>query len=225
VDVARTIAGYAPNVSIKLPACRAGLEALRQCVADGIAVTATISFSVAQVAAIEAAYQKGMKEALSKGIVPKHCNAVIMVGRLEDYLMMTARDNAKPQLCADIPQAGVMVAKKATEMCLRGNYSIALMCAGMRTGYQIQSLAGIGGRISVSPALAMGLEEQTPQKTEMFSQPMDEAVLSRLMELPDFCRAYEPDGMSADEFIGFAPFQRTAVQFYESGWERLGAFI
>ena len=41
------------------------------------------------------------------------------------------------------------------------------------------------------------------------------------MQLPEFVRAYEPDGMTPAEFIEFGLTQRTLSQFSEAGWKQL----
>ena len=42
--------------------------------------------------------------------------------------------------------------------------------------------------------------------------------------MPEFVRAYEPDGMTADEFIGFGATQRTLGQFAETAGNRWKSF-
>jgi hypothetical protein len=49
-------------------------------------------------------------------------------------------------------------------------------------------------------------------------------VVERLCEMPEFLRSYDPDGMSAEEFVGFGPTQRTLSQFCEAGWKLMENF-
>jgi transaldolase len=49
-------------------------------------------------------------------------------------------------------------------------------------------------------------------------------VIARLSEIPEFVRAYEPDGMAPSEFVGFGVTQRTLSQFSEVGWKPLENF-
>jgi transaldolase len=224
VEEARSIAKYAPNVSVKLPMSKAGIIALEQCIAEGISVTGTVSFSLSQVLAIGEACERGSGKARAKGINPGHCNAVIMVGRLEDYLMFAARDMGRPELCADIPHAGVLVVKKAAELFGERNYSAVLLPAGMRGIHQIQNLAGIKGILSVSPNLANDLEKQDILRIEKLNEPADENLVRRLGVMADFRNVYLPGGLEATEYIALGSFQQTITQFYESGWLRIGAF-
>lgn len=45
------------------------------------------------------------------------------------------------------------------------------------------------------------------------SQEVAEHYLTQLRRIPDFNRAYEPDGMSLEEFETFGPTVRTLRQF------------
>jgi transaldolase len=224
IEEAALITRYAPNISVKLPVSRAGLETMEVCIGQGIAVTGTVSFTLTQANAIGEAYERGIIKARSSGIKPKPCNAVIMIGRLEDYLMSAARDMGKAELCADIPNAGVLVTKQAVTLFARKKYTAALLPSGMRGSRQIQNLAGLRGIFSISPNLADDLENQNAPQTEKLNEPLDENLVRRLSELRAFRHAYEPDGLEPDEFIGFGSFQQTITQFLESGWLRMGAF-
>ncbi|MDA3957797.1 hypothetical protein [Oceanispirochaeta sp.] len=42
--------------------------------------------------------------------------------------------------------------------------------------------------------------------------------------MPEFRKAYEPDGMKAEEFITFGSVNRTTTQFINEGWNPLEAF-
>lgn len=47
-------------------------------------------------------------------------------------------------------------------------------------------------------------------------RPVDPAIVDELLrKFPDFRRAYEPDGMTIDEFDSFGPTVRTLRQFLE----------
>jgi len=52
-------------------------------------------------------------------------------------------------------------------------------------------------------------------------QPVEEAHLAELRTLPEFVRAYEPDGLSVDEFDAWGPSVRTLRTFIGSYHELL----
>src|SRR5204863_4624059 len=84
--MAKRFHAWAPNIAVKLPATAAGLDVLEDCVAEGITVTATVSFTVPQVVAIAERHRAGIDRAKANNIQPGKCFAVIMIGRLDDYL-------------------------------------------------------------------------------------------------------------------------------------------
>ena len=43
--------------------------------------------------------------------------------------------------------------------------------------------------------------------------PVDPAILTALQQIPDFVRAYEPDGMTPAEFDDFGATRKTLRQF------------
>jgi len=43
--------------------------------------------------------------------------------------------------------------------------------------------------------------------------------IERLCQMPEFVRAYEPDGMEPSEFVAFGATQRTLSQFVEASWK------
>jgi transaldolase len=51
-------------------------------------------------------------------------------------------------------------------------------------------------------------------------RPVPADVIERLQRVPDFARAYEPDGMEPSEFMTFGLTQRTLSQF-DAAWKEL----
>ncbi len=52
--------------------------------------------------------------------------------------------------------------------------------------------------------------------------PVDPEAVSRVLKaLPEFVSAYEPDGLSQDEFDSFGATKMTLHNFDESGWQKL----
>ena len=215
---------WAPNIAVKLPATSAGLDVLEDCVASGITVTATVSFTVPQVVAIAERHRKGIARAKANGIVPGRCFAVIMIGRLDDYLREVALDNRAPVSEADIRQAGVAVAKRAVALYRERGYEAVLLVAALRGVYHLTELAGADVVMSIAPAFQeLFVSRDLPQE-ERIDVPVPADVIERLSEMPEFRRSFAPDGMSAQEFVSFGPTQRTLCQFCDVGWKLMENF-
>lgn len=212
---------WAQNISVKLPATAAGLDVLEECAARGICVTSTVSFTVPQVIAAAERYRAGLRRAGAAGIAPAPCFAVIMIGRLDDYLrdvLLDGRTGADP---ADAAKAGLAVVKSAYRIFKERGYEARLLIAAMRGTYHVVELSGGQLILSIHPKIqSLLLQPQVPR--ELFiDRPVEDKVIERLRALPEFVRAYEPDGMRPEQFITFGVTQRTLSQFSEAGWSML----
>jgi transaldolase len=221
--MAKRFHAWSPNIAVKLPATAAGLDVLEDCVAEGITITATVSFTVPQVVAIAERHRAGIKRAREKGIEPGQCYAVIMIGRLDDYLREVAHDNQAAVSESDICQAGLAVAKRAYSIYKERDYEAVLLVAALRGDYHLTELAGAELVMSIHPSYQqIFVSKDFPRETRIDSPPPPEAI-DRLRRLPEFVRAYEPDGMAPGEFISFGPTQRTLSQFSES-WKLMESY-
>jgi transaldolase len=216
--MARRLARWAPNIAVKLPVTAAGLDALEECVAEGLTITATASFTLPQVLAVAARHRRGLERARINGVKTGRCFAVIMVGRLDDYLRDVAHDSRAAVEEGDIIQAGTAVMKRAYALFRERGHEAVLMPAGMRGAYHATSLAGARIVMSVAPKIANMLAGEAPPWKEHADEPVPADVIDRLMSMPEFVRAYEPDGMKPGEFITYGVTQKTLSQFVEAGW-------
>jgi len=224
LSMARRFHGWAPNIAVKLPATAAGLDVLEDCIAEGITSTVTVSFTVSQVIAIAERHRAGGARARSQGIEPGRCFAVIMIGRLDDYLRDVAHETRAAVEESDIRQAGLAVTKRAHALYKECRYKAILLVAALRGTYHMIELAGAELIMSIAPAYqAVLLAEDLPRE-ERIGVEIAPDVIERLSHMPEFTRAYEPDGMRPDDFIAYGVTQRTLAQFSEAGWNLLERF-
>jgi len=215
---------WAPNIAVKLPVTAAGLDVLEDCVAEGITITATVSFTVPQVVTVAERHRLGAARARANGIVPGHCFAVIMIGRLDDYLRDVAWDSGADVSESDIRQAGLAVSKRAYEIYQAEGYEAVLLVAALRGIYHMTELAGAELIMSIHPRYQDLLLAPDVPREERIGRLIDALAIERLERMPEFVRSYEPDGMAPEEFIAFGATQRTLTQFNEAGWAMLEAF-
>ena len=220
----RRFSAWAPNIAVKLPATAAGLDVAEELAAEGATVTITVSFTVPQVLAAAERYRLGVARARQTGKNPGRCFTVIMIGRLDDYLRDIARDRQAAVSEADIRQAGLAVVKRAYGMFRDRGYEATLLVAALRGVYHITELAGGRLVMSVHPSIQAKLFAPDLPRQVRVDLPVDATAISRLGCLPDFVRAYEPDGMAPDDFASFGLTQRTLSQFIEAGWRLLETF-
>jgi transaldolase len=222
--MARRFHNWAPNIAVKLPATSAGLDVLEECVSEGITATATVSFTVPQVVAIAERHRAGIRRARQAGIDPGKCFAVIMIGRLDDYLREVALDNRVSVSESDIRQAGLAVTKRAYALYKDGDYEAVLLVAALRGGYHLAELAGAELLMSIAPAFQEIFVAQDFPREERIQVPVSADVIERLCRMPEFVRAYEPEGMRPGEFLAFGATQRTLSQFVEAGWRLMETY-
>jgi len=222
--MAKRLHAWAPNIAVKLPATGAGLDVLEDCVAEGITVTATVSFTVPQVVAIAERHRAGIRRAREGQIEPGKCFAVIMIGRLDDYLREVAHDNQAAVSEQDIRQAGLAVTKRAYAIYKDRGYEAVLLVAALRGDYHLTELAGADLVMSIHPSSQELFVGQDHAREERIEKPISGEVLDRLRRMPEFVRSYEPDGMAPCEFVSFGATQRTLSQFCEMGWKPMESY-
>ncbi len=216
IAMARRLNAWAPNIAVKLPATAAGLDVLEDCVAEGITTTATVSFTVPQVIAIAERHREGCLRARAHNIDPGNCFAVLMIGRLDDYLREVAHDGTIAIGEPAITQAGLAVAKRAYTLYQERDYQAVLLVAALRGAYHLTELAGAALVMSIHPSHQDAFLTDDFARDRRIDIPIAPDVIERLRQLPDFVRAYEPDGMKPGEFITYGLTQRTLGQFSEA---------
>jgi transaldolase len=224
MTMARRFHGWAPNIAVKLPAVAAGLDVLEDCIAEGITVAATVSFTVPQVVAVAERCRAGTVRAKSNGIRPGKCFSVIMIGRLDDYLREVALDNGAPVSESDIRQSGLAVAKRAYAIYQERKYEAVLLVAALRGEYHLTELAGADLLVSVAPAAQEWFLTDALAREERIEREIDPGTIERLLTMQEFAKAFEPDGMAPNDFISYGATQRTLSQFVEAGWKLLERF-
>jgi transaldolase len=220
----KRIAPIAPNVFVKLPATKAGIEAVEEGVALGFNVAATLSFSVPQVVAVAKAQQRGEARARRNNAGPGTSVAVLMVGRLDDYIRDVVCDNGLGITESEIRQCGIACIKRAYSIFNERGYKTLLMVAAARGTYHITELAGANMILSIAPQIENLLLKENPEKSERIENPVPKKVIEKLLSVREFAKAYFEDGMELEDFITYGPTNRTLVQFVESGWNRLMNF-
>ena len=222
--MARRFTKWAPNIAVKLPVTSAGLDVLEHCIAEGITITATVSFTVPQLIAIAERHRKGSERARQNNLQPGKCFAVMMIGRLDDYLREVAHDNQAPVSEMDIQQAGLAATKRAWQIYGEKKYEAKLLVAALRGTNHLTELAGADLVMSIAPPWQDVFVTKDFPREPRIDHPISHDVIDRLRIMPEFVRAYEPDGMMPEEFVTYGPTQRTLSQFADVGWKLLEGY-
>ena len=218
VEQATSFDGLAPNVIVKLPATRAGIEAMEEATYRGVSINATVSFSVAQAFAAAEAVQRGLerRDAENRDTTRMGPVITIMMGRLEDWLRDVADEDGVTLHPAVLPWSGVAVVKRAhAEWGPRG-YRARLLAAAIRHHLHWSELIGGDLILTLPPAWQRRFNASSVVVRPRIDDPVDPDHLAALRTLPDFVHAFEPDGLPLDAFDAWGPTRRTLRAFIGS---------
>ena len=217
-------ASWAENISVKTPSIMSALPLVEELASRGIAVCTTLNFSVSQAMAVADAYMKGRAKAIAAGIAPKPIFVVQQGGRLDEYLLETARDqklNIDPQV---IMNAGNAVCKKVYNLFKERGIPAMVMPAGLRGVHHLTSMAGADMTFSLQARIQQMAVEADPERVCHIDEEIPASVIEQLYRHPEFVRAYEEDALKPEEFLSFGVTQKTLSQFLWTGWVPLETY-
>jgi transaldolase len=214
--------GLAPNVVVKYPTTASGVAAMEEASFRGISVNATVSFSVSQALVAAEAVERGIQRRAAEGMPTDDMGPVItiMMGRIEDWLRVVMDRDGLVVDPAALPWSGVAVFKRAYAEWQSRGFRARLLGAAIR--HQLHWSELIGGDVVITMPSSW---QKRFNASRLEVKPRIDDAAPYVDELtrafPDFVRAYEPDGLSIDEFDTWAPSVRTLRAFIGSYHELL----
>ncbi|HYL41031.1 MAG TPA: transaldolase family protein [Candidatus Binatus sp.] len=219
VEQGLRFAGLAPNVQVKFPATSAGLVALERATAAGVNINATVSFTVAQALAVGDAVERGLDAAAAAGLDTTAMSPVctMMIGRLDDWLrVLVERDSIAIQPDA-LDWAGIAAFKRAVGIFRARGYRTRLLAAAYRHRLHWTELVGGDVILTMPHAWQVRFNGSGISPVPRIDEPVDSALIADLAaRIPDFVRAYEPDGLTLPEFDTYGATVRTLRGFIRS---------
>jgi transaldolase len=212
-------AGLAPNMQVKIPATRAGVQAAEEVTEAGASINATVCFTVPQALAMAEAVERGLarREAAGEDVSSMSPVITIMVGRLDDWMgVLVARDGlmVNPGV---VHWAGIATFKRAYALFGERGYRARLLAAAYRHHMHWSELIGGNIVLTIPSAWQKKFNASDIPVVPRIDDPVPPAALRELLErFPDFRRAYEPDGMGIDEFDSYGATVRTLRGFISS---------
>jgi len=219
-------AGLAPNIQVKFPATAAGIVAIEEATARGVNINATVSFTVPQAVAAAEAVQRGLARRAAAGLDVTSMTPVVtmMIGRLDDWMkVLVERDDIA--LHPDAPNwAGIAAFKRAYGIFRERGYRSRMLAAAYRHRLHWTELVGGDVILSLPHAWQVRFNASGITPVQRMDRPVDSAILEDLLtRIPDFRRAYEPDGMAPSEFASYGASARTLRGFIKSYHDLTGA--
>ena len=219
VEQTMAFAALAPNINVKIPATRAGIEAMEEVTYRGVSINATVSFTVPQAIAVAEAVERGLARRKAEGESTARMAPVvtILVGRVDDWIKVLAD---KHDIITDpdyLEWAGVAVMKHAYRYFKERGYRSRLLAAAYRNHYHWSEFIG-GDVICTMPyrwALRCNGSDVTVR--DRIDEPVDPKIVAELLaKFDDFAKAYQVAGIEPAQFDTYGATVRTLRGFIAS---------
>lgn len=217
-DQAEEFHNLAKNIIVKIPATSVGIEAIEEATYRGVSVNVTVSFSVAQAVTTGEAIERGLKRREAEGKDTSQMGPVVtlMVGRLDDWIKEVA---ARDKMFLDpghLEWCGIAAFKRAYQEFRKRGLRARMLAAAFRNVMHWSEF--VGGDVVVSPPFqwAKLINDSDYKMEERMDIPVREDIMKTLLSIPEFVRAYEPDGMTPEEFDTFGATVRTLRGFLQA---------
>lgn len=216
----------APNILVKFPATAAGIAGIEEATSRGININATVNFTLPQAVAVAEAVERGLERRQRAGsdISAMTPICTLMIGRLDDWVkVLVERDDIA--LHPDAANwAGIAVFKRAYALFRERGYRPRLLAAAYRHRLHWTELVGGDVAMTMPHAWQVRFNKSGIVPEPRMDVPVDPAIVDDLLErVPDFRRAYEPDGMRPEEFEAFGASVRTLRSFIKSYHDLMAA--
>lgn len=203
IDEARLNRALSPNIMCKIPATKAGLEAMKVLIAENTPLNATEVMGMSQAVELCELYKSITKKTKTKPIM----YLSLITGIYDEWL---AKDVAKNKIEINpdvLQQAGMVIAKKVYNMLHDRGYELGFIGGGMRGLQHFTEM--VGGDVCITMNWEGHadklLELDQPVVSRLFN-PVQECVLEELLtKVPAFCQAYFEGGLEIEEYHAYGP--------------------
>ena len=226
IEQALHFSTLAQNMQVKIPVTSAGVAALEEVTYHGISINATVCFSVPQAVAVAEAVERGLERRRVEGKDNSEINPVctIMIGRTDDYIKKVAQSQMALVEPEALEWAGIACAKNYYRIFNEKKYKTKLLTAAFRNIHHWTALVGGDLLATIPTGFQKRIDASLISVENQIEVPVKEAWLNQLKALPEFVKAYEPDGMRVEEFDHYGAVIDTLTQFYQ-GYDDLVKII
>ncbi len=206
----------APNMQVKMPVTKAGVEAIEEATYNGVSLNATVCFTVPQAIAVAEAVERGLtrREEEGKDISMMNPVCTIMVGRLDDWIKIVANKEGIVIDPGYYEWAGVAAFKNAYKIYNEKGYRTRLLAAAYRNHMHWSELIGGDIVLTIPCGWQKKFNKSDIEVKSRIDDPVDPKIVNTLLEkFEDFRKAYYPDGMKPEEFESYGATRRTLRGF------------
>jgi transaldolase len=224
-DQAVHFSTLAPNIQVKFPCTAEGLIAVEEATARGVCANVTVVFTVPQCIAAAEAIERGLNRFEAAGGDASHMTPVcsLMVGRLDDWMKVLVEKDSIALDPDAANWAGVAAFKRAYGIYQERGFRTRLLAAAYRHRLHWTELVGADAVLTMPHAWQVRFNNSGIDPVERIDVPVDPSLIDDLLaRIPDFRRAYEPDGLTPAEFVSFGATARTLRSFVASYHDLVG---
>lgn len=231
LNQALDLRALAPNIAIKIPGTREGMQVIHQLTARGISTNCTSAYTVPQFIAAAEAVQAGLLEARSHNVDLTGWRSVVtyMSARWEGAAEF--EHQAAEQGLALSPEdrrwAGVAIFKQAYRIFRERAYPSKMLICSLRLGpvvdgvtrcWHLEETAGARAVFTLPPSFLTELFTKAENLTfePRIRHDVPAVVMERLQRIPYFNAAYRPDGLTPREFNDLPALRNTWKEFCEA---------
>lgn len=192
-----------PNIMIKIPATKAGLQAMGELIAENTPLNATEVMGVAQVIDLCEMYHQITAETGTKPVM----YLSLITGIYDEWLQ---KEVASQQIDINkdiLYQAGMVIAKKVYQIIHNRGYELGFIGGGVRGLHHFTEM--VGGDVCItmnwSGQVDKLLESDMPVVSRLFNPVQEEVLNTLLSKVPAFRQAYLEDGLHIEEYEEYGP--------------------
>ena len=221
VEMALEVSRLGPNMQVKIPCTKAGIEAMEEATYQGVSVMATLCFSLAQAVAAAEAVERGLerrrKEQKSNAGINPVC--AVLLGMQEEWLRAYADHCGLILPPEAFAYAGEAICKRVYEVYRKRSFAMRILVAYYRHYRHWASFMGGDLIMTIPYKWQKRFERCDVPIEENMSKPVPVSMLAQLQRLEPFCRAWEEDGLLPEEFDRFGPVVQT-LQYFQKSYDR-----
>jgi transaldolase len=223
------IAAIGPNVMVKVPASKEGVDVVRYLTSKAISTNTTTCFTLPQIMGVARAAREGLVIATKNKVDMSKWRAVIthMMGRLSERKELAAEAEyfGVDWTDADRKWFGIAVFKRAYQILRDGGYPSKLLMCSVRPGplvngrnrfWDVEEFAG-GDIVYTLPPY--GLEPLFNHDADLefcpeaIDRPVPASTLEKMKRIAYCIQSYDPNGLSLEQFNTHPATLYTVAEF------------
>jgi transaldolase len=218
IDEARKNRAMSPNIMIKIPATKAGLEAMGVLIEENTPLNATEVMGLAQVIDLCEMYAKITAQTRTKPIMYYS----LITGIYDEWLGQEVAAQGIAINPDVLYQAGMVIAKKVYQFVHDRGYDLGFIGGGVRGLHHFSEM--VGGDVCITMNWQGHAEEllklDLPVVARLFNPVQPHVLDDLLAKVPGFRQAYLEDGLHVDEYEEYGPVRYFRDMFIKA-WENV----